>query len=111
MIQDLPDNVRESLRQLTTWTMRFLGMSIINPYAPNREWADGTATVMTLRDAGLIGTTNPTMAGSSWIKNREIGEAVGEFVFGQMATPFRGRELLLPKGWEDIVAALDKPED
>ena len=107
VIQDLPDNVRESLRKLTTRTMRFLGFSIINPYAPNGEWADQVTTVMTLRDAGLIGTTDPTMAGSSWLKDREVGEAVGEFFFGQLENPFRGSELLRPKDWDEITAAID----
>ena len=111
VIRNLADNVRESLRRLANWTTRFLGLAIINPFAPNTEWADEAATVVTLREAGLIGTNNPTMAGASWLKNRQVGEVVGEFFFGAATNPFRGNDLLLPKGWEDIFAGNDKHED
>jgi hypothetical protein len=57
--------------------------------------------VTALRVAGLIDTTDPGMAGASWLKNREVGEAVGEFFYGP-ANSFRNNELLLPKGWENL---------
>jgi hypothetical protein len=110
VIRNLANNIRESLRKLTSWTTPFLGMAIINPFAPNKEWADEEATVIALRDAGLIGTTDPTITGASCLKNREVGEAVGEFFFGAAANPFRGNELLLPKGWEEIFTEIDEPD-
>jgi hypothetical protein len=105
-IRNLPRNVRESLRKLVFWTRRFLGMLVI--IAPNKEWADEEASVIALREADLIDTTDPTIAGTSWIKNRELGEAVGEFFFGTTANPFRGNEILLPKGWEEIFQETDR---
>jgi len=34
--------------------------------------------------------------------NREVGEIVGEFIFGPRENPFRGNELLLPKDWDQL---------
>jgi hypothetical protein len=110
VIRNLANNIRESLRKLTSWTRPFLGMAIINPFAPNKEWADEEATVIALRDSGLIGTTDPAITGASWLKNREVGEAVGEFFFGAAANPFRGNDLLLPKGWDEIFTEIDEPD-
>ncbi len=99
-ISELPENVKNSLRKLVYWTARFLGYSIVCPYAPNGEWADSPETVAILKRTGIIGGEGSDLDGSSWLKDREIGEIVGEFVFGIGKNPFRGNELLLPRGWE-----------
>jgi hypothetical protein len=101
VIRALPDGVRQDLLRLVQWTARFLGWSVINPLAPNREWTDRAVTVTTLLDAGLIGSEGEGLNGTSWLKNREVGEAAGEFFFGSDKNPFRGNELLLPKNWDD----------
>jgi hypothetical protein len=103
-IGSLTPSVRESLRKLTLWTAQFLGFAVINPLAPNKNWADSPETVDTLRQAGLIGRDGEGLDGHAWLKNREVGEAVGEFFFGTEKNPFRGNELLLPKNWDDLVA-------
>jgi len=36
---------KDSLRRLADWTARFLNFALINPMAPNSEWADGPASV------------------------------------------------------------------
>jgi hypothetical protein len=54
-ISKLQSNVQESLRKLVYWTLPFLGAAVINPHAPNREWADSEATIATLREMGLVG--------------------------------------------------------
>ena len=50
----LPPNVQASLRTLTHWTARFVGTSVVNPHAPNREWADSAETVAALVESGLV---------------------------------------------------------
>jgi hypothetical protein len=40
----------------------------------------------------------------AWLKNREVGEAIGGFFFGAEKNLFRGNELLLPKNWDDLAA-------
>jgi hypothetical protein len=67
---------------------------MINPSAPNKKWADSARTVKTLLEAGLIEGEGRGLKGSSSLKSRAVGEAVGEFVFGIAANPFRGNELL-----------------
>ena len=89
--------MQASLERLTRWTCRFVGLAVINPHAPNQEWADSAETVSILKDAGIIGGVGDGLEGSSWLKDREIGEAVGEFVFGTEENPLRNNELLLPK--------------
>jgi hypothetical protein len=112
VIRDLTENVRECLGKLVTATSRFLGKAIINPSIPNAEWADEAATVILLRDADLIGgTADPTIEGSSWLKNRVVGEAGGEFFSGSASNPFRGNTLLLPKGWENVLTGDDSTEE
>jgi hypothetical protein len=101
VVKSLPENVRECLRKLVDWTTRWLGYAIINPSAANKTWADDAASITILRTAGLIGATSETMEGSSWLKNREVGEAVGAFFFGAMNNPLRGNELLLPALLDD----------
>jgi hypothetical protein len=99
-ISELPENVKDSLRKLVYWTERFLDYSIVNPYAPNGEWADSPETVAILKKTGIIRGEGNDLDGSSWLKDREIGEIVGEFVYGAEKNPFRGNVLLLPRGWE-----------
>jgi hypothetical protein len=101
VIGALPESARKDLLKLVKWTARFLGWSVINPVAPNREWTDRTESVATLLKAGLIGCKGEGLEGTSWLKNRDVGEIVGEFFFGSDNNPFSGNELLLPKNWED----------
>jgi hypothetical protein len=100
----LAPTARESLRKLTLWTAQFLGFAVINPLASNKNWADSPETIDTLRQAGLIGRDGEGLDGHAWLKNREVGEAVGEFFFGAEKNPFRGNDLLLPKNWGDLAA-------
>ena len=67
--------------------------------ALNSDWADGPASVQSLKDPGIIGTSGDATSGNSWLKNRDMGEAVGEFFYGAMTTPFRDNEILLPVGF------------
>lgn len=98
-MSELPGNVQDSLRKLVYWTARFLGAAMINPNAPNSEWADSSETIVILKKTGIIGGEDNDLQGSSWLKDREIGEIAGQFVFGAEKNPFRGNELLLPRGW------------
>ena len=102
VIRGLPQSAQKDLLTLVQWTARFLGWSVINPLAPNREWTDRAETVAILLDAGLIGCREKSLQGVSWLKSRDVGEAAGEFFFGSEKNPFRGNELLLPKNWDDI---------
>lgn len=108
VIAALPKKARECLARLTRWTARFVGYSLINPYAPNKEWADEAESIRALLEAGLIGTEGEGMQGASWLKDRDVGEVVGEFFFGIEKNPFRGNELLLPKNWDDLTASNDE---
>jgi hypothetical protein len=92
---------KHSLQRLAHWTARFLNFAVINPMAPNSEWADGPASVQSLNDHGIIGTSGDAMSGHSWLKNRDVGETVGEFFYGAMTNPFRDNEILLPVGFDD----------
>jgi hypothetical protein len=94
---ELAPTVRECLRKLTLWTAQFLGFAVINPLAPNKDWADSAETIDALRQAGLVGRDGEGLEGHAWLKNREVGEAMGEFFFGAEKNSFRGNELLLPK--------------
>jgi hypothetical protein len=91
---------KESLQRLAAWTARFVNVVIINPMAPNSEWADGPASVQSLKERGLIGTSGDATSGSSWLKNRDVGEAVGEFFYGATTNPFRENHILLPVGFD-----------
>jgi hypothetical protein len=53
--------------------------------------------VRLLLEKGLIGGEGKGMEGKSWLKNRLVGEVVGEYFFGAAQNPFRDNELLLPK--------------
>jgi hypothetical protein len=97
VIKKLPDPAKESLAKLTRWTARWIGFSVIGPYAPNKEWADSPKSVEDLRAAGLIEVNSSDAEGSSTLKNRRAGEAAGEFVFGSADNPLRDSELLLPE--------------
>jgi len=97
VINQLPSTATKSLKNLTHWTARFLAAAVINPLAPNKEWADTAKTVRLLLEKGLIGGQGKGMQGKSWLKDRFVGEVVGESVFGAARNPFRDNELLLPK--------------
>ena len=99
VIESLSANVQDSLNRLARWTARFLPFAIMNPHAPNKEWADCDETVSNLKKEGIIDGEGESPEGSSWLKNREVGEIVGEFVFGIEENPFRGNVLLLPKDY------------
>jgi hypothetical protein len=94
VMAELPNNAQDSLKKLAQWTAQWLGAAMINPSAPNKKWADSARTVKTLLEAGLIEGEGRGLKGSSSLKSRAVGEAVGEFVFGIAANPFRGNELL-----------------
>ena len=53
-INGLCERQRDSLKRLTHWTVRFVGAAVVNPGAPNREWALDEASIRTLRSAGVI---------------------------------------------------------
>ena len=97
----LPPETKESLVRLVNWTSQFLGAALVNPYARNIEWADSPKTLELLKKAGVISGEGEGMDGSSWLKNRDVGEVAGEFVFGAKENPFRGNEILLPPGYEE----------
>jgi hypothetical protein len=97
VIKGLPEGPRESLERLTRWTAKFVGLAIIGPMAPNREWALDEASIQNLTVAGLIDGDSLSMDGKSWIKHREVGEIVGEFFFGVGQNPLRENTLLTPK--------------
>ncbi len=101
VIQQLPENVTKALEKLTHWTAGFLGLSVINPIAPNEKWADKAKTVVLLHEKGLIGSEGKGMRGKSWLRDRFVGEVVGEYFFGTGKNPFRGNELLLPQGMNE----------
>ena len=67
-----------------------MGAAINRPMAPNEEWALDDAAIRVLREAGLIdGGEDQTMKGRSWIKNRAIGDAIGELFYGPDKNPFK----------------------
>ncbi|MGB7439299.1 MAG: hypothetical protein WBR26_05930 [Candidatus Acidiferrum sp.] len=101
VIKKLPDPAKDSLARLTKWTARWVGYAVIGPYAPNKEWADSPKSVEALRAAGLVEVKGSDAEGSSTLKNRRVGEAAGEFVFGSADNPLRDSELLLPEGFGD----------
>lgn len=102
LINNLPENIYDSLKRLTIRTANFLPYAIINPHFPNKDWADCDETVNLLKKNGLIGGEGEGLEGSSWLINREVGEIVGEFIYGLSNNPFRGNELLLPKDWDQL---------
>jgi hypothetical protein len=65
--------------------------------APNSEWALDTGSIESLKSAGLIEGDSASMDGRSWIKNREVGEIVGEYFFGVDQNPFKENTVLHPK--------------
>jgi len=101
VIGALDPATKDSLKKLATWTARFIGMTLINPMAANRRWAVGPESVRSLKELGIIGTSGDPTSGTSWLKNRDVGEAVGEFFFGATANPFRDNEILLPVGFDE----------
>jgi hypothetical protein len=99
VIKALCDRERQSLERLTRWTARFVDAAIIGPKAPNREWALDEASIHTLSESGLI-SGDLEMEGTSSIKNREIGEVLGDFFFGTGQNPLRENTILPPTGLE-----------
>jgi hypothetical protein len=96
VMAELPCNAQDSFKKLAQWTRQWLGAAMTIPPAPNKKWVDSARTVKTLLEAGLIEGEGRGLKGSSSLKSRAVGEAVGEFVFGIAANPFGGNELLLP---------------
>ena len=86
VIKNLPEGARQSLERLTRWTIKFVGAAVIGPIAPNCEWALDEVSIRVLLSAGLIDADSQSMGGNSWIKNREVGEVVGEFFSAQIRT-------------------------
>jgi hypothetical protein len=101
VIGALAPAAKESLQRLAAWTAQFVNLSLINPMAPNSEWADGPHSVQSLKASGIIGTSGDATSGSSWLRNRDVGEAVGEFFYGGMTNPFRDSAILLPVGFDE----------
>ena len=52
----------------------------------------------------MINRDGEGLEAHAWLKNRQVGDAVGEFFFGAEANLFRGNELLLPTNWDDLAA-------
>jgi hypothetical protein len=100
-IADLPEATRGSLIKLVQWTAGFLRYAVICPYAKNSEWADSAESVALLKRVGIIGGNGNGLEGESWLRNRNVGETAGEFVFGAARNPFLGNEILLPPGLEE----------
>jgi len=101
VIEALEPSTKESLKKLAAWTARFLNFTLINPMAPNSAWADGPDSVLALKTLEIIGTSGDAGSGESWLKNRDVGDAVGEFFYGAATNPFRDNEILLPAGFEE----------
>jgi hypothetical protein len=99
-IATLPANTQRSSEKLTRWTAGFLGYAIIGPMAPNREWAMDLESIATLESNGLIRCDSCTWEGSSWLKDRLVGEVVGEFFWSASDNPFRGNDILEPPEME-----------
>jgi hypothetical protein len=93
----LPANALQSLDQLTNWTVQYLGLAIIGPMARNRDWATDLEAISLLESQGLIRCESCTWEGSSLLKNRLVGEAVGEYFWNASENPFRGNEILEPQ--------------
>jgi hypothetical protein len=100
VIGALEPAAKESLQRLA-WTAQFVNFALINPMAPNSEWAGGPASVLSLKDRGIIGTSGDATSGASWLKNRDVGEAVGELFYGAMTNPFLDTHILLPAGFNE----------
>ena len=101
VIGSLDRAAKESLQRLAAGTAQFINYTVINPPTMNSKWADEPAIVQTLKDLGIIGTSGDATSGNSWLKNRDVGEAVGEFFYGAMTNPFRNNEILLPVGFDN----------
>jgi hypothetical protein len=97
----LDSAAKDSLKRLAAWTAQFIDFALINPMAPNSQWADEPTSVRALKELGIIGTSGDVTSGTSWLKNRDVGEAVGEFFYGPMTNPFLDSEILLPAGFEE----------
>lgn len=101
-LRSMPENVQESLRRLARWTRQWVRFAVINPMAPNKQWADSPESIELLQKADLIRLAHGSgLDGSSYLKDREVAEAVGEFAFGAADNPFLDCEIFLPKGLEE----------
>jgi hypothetical protein len=108
VLAGLDPDEKESLEKLTKWTVPLVNFAIINPMARNAEWAKSPAAVQSLESHGLIGTAGDATTGTAWLKNRVVGEAVGEFFYGSVENPLRECEILLPEGFEEDLVATPK---
>ena len=93
-IANLPENARRSLEALARWTAKFLGSAVIGPRARNGDWAIDVDAIEILETRGLVRCDACTMEGTSVLKDRLVGEAVGEFFWGASENPFRGNDIL-----------------
>ena len=96
-IAKLPESARKSLEALARWTAQFLGCAVIGPMARNREWATDVEAIETLEAHGFIRCEVRTLEGSSVLKDRLVGEAVGEAFWSASENPFRGNDILEPR--------------
>ncbi len=94
-IAKLSDAAQNSLKRLADWTLQFDGMALIGPHANDSEWATDPSVVSDLHDSGLIG--RDIASGTSWIKDRLVGEAIGEHFYGLEQNPFRDCKILAPE--------------
>jgi hypothetical protein len=105
IIGELPANVQDDLKKLANWTAQFTGYAVINPHAPNTDWTAQVDTVETLVRMGVINSEGQGLEGKSWLKNRLVGEVVGELAFGSKQNPLRDSDLFLPVGREEFTAS------
>jgi hypothetical protein len=97
-IAQLSDEAKTSLKRLADWTLKFDGLALIGPQANDTEWATDALAASELRDSGLVG--RDTARGTSWIKDRLVGEVIGEHFYGSEHNPFRDCTVLPPEGLE-----------
>ena len=90
------DTAKASLKRLADWTLKFDGFALIGPRANDTDWATDASAVSELHDLGLVG--RDAASGTSWIKDRLVGEAIGEHFYGSSDNPFRGCTILPPEG-------------
>jgi len=95
-IGKLSEPAKTSLRRLADWTLKFNGWALIGPRANDSEWATDSSAISELHDSGLLG--RDTASGTSWIKDRLVGEAIGEHFYGSGDNPFRKCTILLSEG-------------
>jgi len=87
---------KTSLKRLADWTLKFDGLSLIGPHANDTDWATDAVAANELLDSGLV--ARDTASGTSWIKDRLVGDAIGEHFYGFEDNPFRDCTILPPEG-------------